>query len=167
MDERERIARRMTFGEAADAYDAVRPGYPAQIVQILLTGVGLSPAAKALEIGCGTGQLTRDLAPTGCQIVCLEPDREMARLARQNFSRMPNVEVREEPFEAFELDAGAFDLVAAATSFHWIDPAIRCHKAAGALRPGGVLAILMNEHPKSLAGFFERVQEVYRAMPGA
>jgi len=158
------MARRLAFGEAADAYDAVRPGYPAQLVRILIARAGLRRATKVLEIGCGTGQLTRDLAPAGCQIVCLEPDRELAKLATRNFSGMPNVQVREEPFERFEVVAGAFDLVVAATSFHWIDPAIRCNKASEALRTGGVLAILMNEHPRPWTGFFERVQDVYRAI---
>jgi hypothetical protein len=62
MDERERLARRLTFGEAADAYDAVRPGYPAEVVPILIARAGLGSATKVLEIGCETGQLTRDLA---------------------------------------------------------------------------------------------------------
>jgi len=77
---------------------------------------------------------------------------------------MANVQVREEPFERFEVVAGAFDLVAAATSFHWIDPVIRCNKASRKLRSRGMLAILMNEHPRPWAGFFKRVQEVYRAI---
>jgi SAM-dependent methyltransferase len=40
-----------------------------------------------LEIGCGTGQLTRDLAPTGCDIVCVEPCAAMADVARRNLCR--------------------------------------------------------------------------------
>jgi len=164
MHERERVARRLKFGEAADAYDAVRPGYPTRLVQILVARAGLCDATKALEIGCGTGQLTRDLVRTGSEIVCLEPSRELARLAVQNFSGFPKVRVREEQFEQFEVLAGAMDLVVAATSFHWIDPVVRCNKAAIALRPGGMLAILKHEHPRPWTGFFERVQDVYRAL---
>src|SRR5262245_37754096 len=164
MDERERAARRVKFGEAADAYDTVRPGYPARLVQILIARAGLGSAAKVVEIGCGTGQLTRELAPTCCAIICLEPDRALARLATRNLSAFPKVQVREETFEQCEVDAGTMDLVVAATSFHWVDPAVRCNKAALALRAGGVLAILKHEHPRPWAGFFERVQGVYRAL---
>jgi SAM-dependent methyltransferase len=154
----------MKFGEAADGYDAVRPGYPGRLVQILITRAGLGSAAKVLEIGCGTGQLTSELAPTGCEIVCLEPDWELARLATQNFSGFPKVQVRVETFEQFDVGAGIMDLVVAATSFHWIDPGVRCHKAASALHSGAALAILKHEHPRPWAGFFARVQDVYRAL---
>jgi SAM-dependent methyltransferase len=157
----------MTFGAAAGTYDAVRPGYPPRLVDILITRAGLGSASKVLEIGCGTGQLTRDLAPTGCEIVCLEPSGELARFARENLSRFPKVSVRDETFERSEMVHGTFDLVVAATSFHWVDPAVRCAKACRALRPGGMLGILTNVHPGPLTGFFERVQKTYRTIaPG-
>jgi SAM-dependent methyltransferase len=164
MDEQERSARRMTFDESADAYDSIRPGYPAHLVQILLARAGLSSSSNVLEIGCGSGQLTRDLAPTGCEIVCLEPSRELARLAARNLAVFPRVQVREETFEQFDVADGSVDLVVAATSFHWIDPAVRCSKSSRALRSGGTLAILTNTHPGPWVGFFERVQDVYRAI---
>jgi SAM-dependent methyltransferase len=164
MEERERLARRLKFGAAAGAYDAVRPGYPARLVDVLITQAGLGSASKVLEIGCGTGQLTRDLVPTSCEIVCLEPSAELARFARRNLSRFPRVSVREEPFERSEVVAGTFDLVVAATSFHWVDPKVRCDKACRALRPGGMIGILTNVHRGPLTGFFERVQDIYRTI---
>jgi SAM-dependent methyltransferase len=167
MDERERIAGRALFGEAAGAYDAVRPGYPARVVDLLIARAALGGESHVLEIGCGTGQLTRDLAPTGCAILALEPDRELAQLARRNFSGFPKVQIREEPFEWFEVGVGTFDLVVAATSFHWLDPQVRCNKAHRALRPRGTLGILTNEHPTPWTGFFERVQDIYRAVAPA
>jgi SAM-dependent methyltransferase len=164
MEDQERLARRLKFGGAARAYDAARPGYPTRLVNALIMRAGLGSAANVLEIGCGTGQLTRDLVRTGCEILCLEPNGELAGLARRNLARFPRVEVREELFERFEVVAGTFDLVVAATSFHWVDPETRCDKACRALRAGGVIAILTNAHPGPLTGFFERVQDVYRAI---
>ena len=164
MEDQERLARRFQFGAAARAYDAVRPGYPTRLVNALIMRAGLGSASKVLEIGCGTGQLTRDLAPTGCEILCLEPSVELAELARRNLSVFPKVEIREEFFERFEVVAGSFDLVVAATSFHWLDPATRCAKACRALAAGGMIALLTNVHPRPFTGFFERVQDVYRAI---
>ena len=164
MEDQERLARRLKFGEAARSYDAVRPRYPTRLVNAFIVRTGLGSASKVLEIGCGTGQLTRDLARTGCEILCLEPSGELAGFARRNLSPFPIVDVREELFEGFELVAGAFDLVVAATSFHWLDPSSRCNKACRALGAGGVIAILTNVHPGPLIGFFERVQDVYRAI---
>jgi SAM-dependent methyltransferase len=164
MEDRERLARRLKFGEAARTYDAVRPGYPTRLVNTLIVRAGLGAASRVLEVDCGTGQLTRDLVRTGCEILCLEPSSELAGFARRNFSLISRVEIREELFERFEVGAGAFDLVVAATSFHWVDPQTRCDKAYRALSAGGVLAILTNVHPGPLTGFFERVQDVYRAI---
>ncbi len=164
MEDQERLVRRFQFGAAARAYDAVRPGYPARLVNALLARTGLGSDSTVLEIGCGTGQLTRDLAPTGGAILCLEPSGELARYARRNLARFPRVEIREELFERFEVVAGIFDLVVAATSFHWVDPEARCAKACRVLRAGGVIAILTNVHPGPWTGFFERVQDVYRAV---
>jgi SAM-dependent methyltransferase len=125
---------------------------------------GLGSASKVLEIGCGTGQLTRDLARTGCEILCLEPSGDLADFARRNLSVFPKVAIREELFERFEVVAGSFDLVVAATSFHWVDPETRCAKACRALAAGGMIALLTNVHPRPFTGFFERVQDVYRAI---
>jgi SAM-dependent methyltransferase len=71
-------------------------------------------------------------------------------------------------FELWPLPAEPFDAVVAATSFHWIDPAVRLEKTANALRPGGALAIISTHH---VAGgdeqFFAEVQSCYeRWMPG-
>jgi SAM-dependent methyltransferase len=164
MNNRDRLARRLMFREAAAAYDAVRPGYPPRLVDLLIARAGLDSASRVLEIGCGTGQLTRDLAPTGCHIVCLEPGGELAQFARRNLSRFPNVQVREETFESFEVAPGTFGLVVAATSFHWLDPEARCAKACQVLRSGGMLGLLTNAHPSPWSGFFVRVQDLYRAI---
>jgi SAM-dependent methyltransferase len=150
--------------EAARDYDAVRPGYPTRLVQAVMHRAALSHESTVLEIGCGTGQATAAFAAKGCAMLCLEPASELAKLAAHNMSRFPGVQVRTETFEHAALEPGRFDLVLAATSFHWIDPAIRCAKVAHVLRPAGTVAILTNAHPIPFVGFFERVQEVYRAV---
>jgi SAM-dependent methyltransferase len=164
MEDPERLVRRLTFGAAARAYDAIRPGYPPRLVKALIVRAGLGSASTVLEIGCGTGQLTRDLVRTGCAILCLEPSSELAGFARRNLAPFPRVEVREELFETFKVAAGTFDLVVAATSFHWLDPETRCDKACRTLRAGGVIAILTNVHRGPLSGFCERVQDLYRVL---
>jgi len=133
-------------------------------VNALIARANLDSASKVLEIGCGTGQLTRDLAPTNCEIVCLEPSTALAVYARRNLLLFPRVEVREEFFESFEVAAETFDLLVAATSFHWVDPETRCDRARRALRSGGLIAILTHVHAGRLTGFFERVQDVYGAI---
>lgn len=164
MEAKERLARAFAFGAVARDYEAVRPGYPASLMQAVIRRAALDRQSTILEIGCGTGQATETFAVHGCAILCLEPTREFAQLATRNLARFPRVQVRTEMFEHAELAAESFDLVLAATAFHWIDPAIRYEKAACVLRHAGTLALLMNVYPTPLVGFFARVQDVYRAV---
>jgi SAM-dependent methyltransferase len=167
MNTTEQLSRRFVFGEAARDYDAVRPGYLPHLLQAVMRHAALGPQSTILEIGCGTGQATTAFAETGCPMRCLEPAPELAKLAAYKLARFPRVQVRTETFEQAALEPASFDLVLAATSFHWLDPLIRWEKAAGMLRPAGTLAILTNVHPLPPGGFFVQVQDIYRSVAPA
>lgn len=153
---------RDTFNEAAELYDRARPRYPRALVDELARAAGLGPDSRVLEIGPGTGQLTVSLAESGCRVIAVELGDAMAEVARQRLSAFPRVEVRVAAFEDWELPEEPFDLVVCATAFHWLDPAVRVVKAAGALRPGGCLALVVTDH---VAGgtteFFAQAQRCY------
>ncbi|GAA1035330.1 class I SAM-dependent methyltransferase [Virgisporangium ochraceum] len=136
---------RTTFGEDAERYDRARPRYPAQMFDDL-AAAGVRPGARVLEIGCGTGQATTDLAERGHRIVAVELGADMAAVARRNLARFGSVEVVTAAFEDWPLPDEPFDVVFSATAFHWIDPAVRVSKSADALRPGGLLATVRTEH---------------------
>jgi SAM-dependent methyltransferase len=76
------------------------------------------------------------------------------------------VEIHVEPFETWPGEAGAFDLVYAATAWHWVDPAVRYRKAHELLRPGGHVAFWSALHafPDGFDPFFTQIQEVYDAI---
>jgi SAM-dependent methyltransferase len=93
-----------------------------------------------LEIGCGTGQLTRELAGRGFNLTGIDIGPEMVAAARQNVADT-TVRFQVASFEDFP-DPGPFDLIVSATAFHWVDPNIGLAKAARLLRPGGWLALL-------------------------
>jgi SAM-dependent methyltransferase len=115
-----------------------------------------------LEIGPGTGQATVPLAERGCRVVAVELGGDLAAVARRTLARFPAVEVVTAAFEDWPLPAEPFDVVLAATAFHWIDPAVRVVKAADALRPGGALATISTEHiAGGSASFFTEVQACY------
>ncbi|HVV08788.1 class I SAM-dependent methyltransferase [Amycolatopsis sp.] len=154
--DRERL--RATFTEDAELYDRARPGYPAELFADLESVLG----RRVLEIGCGTGQLTLPLARAGHAITAVELGAEMAAIARRKLVEFPDVEVVVSAFEDLPLPQPRVDSVVAATSFHWIDPAIRMTKAADVLKPGGVLAVISTHH---IAGgsteFFATAQQCY------
>lgn len=157
---------RFTFDAVADAYARIRPGYPAALIDALVEGAGLRPGARLLEIGSGPGTATAPLVERGYALVCVEPGEHLAALARARFADAP-VQVHVTTFEDFEPEPGAFDLVFAAQSFHWVDPTVRCVKAHSALRAGGTLAIFANRPEHADTPLDDAIQAVYaREAPG-
>lgn len=160
MPERESL--RATFDEDAERYDRARPGYPAALFDDLAQLAGIGPGCRVLEIGCGTGQATVPLAERGCAVTCIELGANLAAVARRKLASFPAVQVNISAFENWPLPPEPFDLVFAATSFHWLEPAVRVAKAARALHPGGALATITTHH---VAGgdttFFAEAQACY------
>ncbi|TCM43403.1 trans-aconitate 2-methyltransferase [Kribbella sp. VKM Ac-2568] len=134
---------RKTFGEDAELYDRVRPTYPHKLYDDLDRLLGNPTRPRVLEIGPGTGQATAPMLKRGWSVKAVELSPDLARVAR---AKLPDLEVITADFESWELPPEKFDLVFSATAFHWIDPDIRVQKAADALRPGGMLAVISTEH---------------------
>lgn len=135
-----RRAQRLLFDELAELYAASRHGYPDEIVDEMLAIAQAGPGSPALEIGCGTGQLTRSLAARGLALTAIDIAPAMVRAARRG---VPGARFAACAFEDFDGSGGPFDLIASATAFHWIDPEIGMHRVAELLRPGGWFALLM------------------------
>jgi SAM-dependent methyltransferase len=155
---------RSTFDGVASLYDEVRPGYPDRLFDDLALLSGTGPGARALEIGCGTGQATLPLARRGHRLLGVELGANLAAVAQAKLADYPNARVLACSFEEWPLEKGAFDLVASATAFHWVDPLVRYRKSAQALRPGGSLALIWNraDPEGSSEGFLEALEDVHR-----
>jgi SAM-dependent methyltransferase len=154
-----------TFDTAAELYEQARPGYPPQLFDDLAALPGLEAGpVRVLEVGAGTGQATRGLLARGWGVVALEPGRELARVARRVLAGRGDVEIVTAAFEQWQGEDASFDLVLAATSWHWLDPTIAHAKAARLLRPAGTLAVVATAYVLPAAGgdsFFRRVEEAY------
>ncbi len=158
-----------TSDEVAALYHAVRPRYPAELFHQILTLPGIGPGARVLEIGMGTGIVTAELLEAGFGVTGIEPDAALVKVARRHLRHHSHLQVIESRFEDWENPGQPFDLVFAATAFHWFDRRTRVARAATCLRKGGYLAIASYRH---VAGgddvFFETMQRCYGAhMPGA
>jgi hypothetical protein len=79
---------RGVFGEVADDYDRIRPGYPGSLVDEVLAAAGPGPV---LEVGAGTGKATVAFAARGVSLTCIEPDPRMAELLRRKLPGVPIV----------------------------------------------------------------------------
>src|ERR1051326_4367553 len=122
MEERKR--RRTPYDEIAQLYDQARPGYPEALFDDVVSLSGIVPGGRILEIGCGTGKATVPLARRGYRILGIELGANLAAVAQRNLAGYPEAEVRIGAFEEWPVEGEAFDLVIAATAFHWLDPAI-------------------------------------------
>ncbi|WP_332763666.1 class I SAM-dependent methyltransferase [Phenylobacterium sp.] len=124
----------------AQTYAAVRPGYPAALYDDLAALGALTPRTRVLEVGCGGGQATGDLATRARSVVALDPGARLVDEARRKVGAA-NVEYVVARFEDYELEPEGFDLVASAQAWHWIPREIAFSKAAEALSSGGWLAV--------------------------
>ncbi|HEX3782826.1 MAG TPA: methyltransferase domain-containing protein [Pseudonocardiaceae bacterium] len=132
------------FNEVPELYDRVRPSYPEELFADLVAVTGMNESSSVLEVGCGTGQATRSLAALGCSVTAVEPGADLAALARQRIATFGNVEVETATFEEWEDHGRRFDVLVAASSWHWVDPLIGWRRAHDLLRPGGWMALLGN-----------------------
>ena len=133
-------AARQAYGTDPAEYDAGRPDYPDRIYEVLVGRCGLRPGASVLEIGPGPGTATRRLLAAGAEVTACEPDPALGAYLTETSAGCP-LRVVPSTFEEADLPDGHFDLITAATSFHWVDPAIGLTKVAHLVRPGGWVAI--------------------------
>jgi SAM-dependent methyltransferase len=128
------------FDAIAEDYDRHRPNYPDVLVDRACEGIG--PGAAVLEIGCGTGQLTRSLLARGLRVTAVEPGRQLIARARDQFHSVGDVRFVNARLEDASLARAHYSAVFSAAAIHWIDPEVSWRKAADALVDGGSLALL-------------------------
>jgi ubiquinone/menaquinone biosynthesis C-methylase UbiE len=142
----------MVFDEIAAEYDRYRPSYPDELVDRACQVAGIGSGDHVLEVGCGSGQLTRSLVARGLHVTALEPGKSLIALARQNLDSAGEVEFVNAQFEDAPLPREQFQAVFSASAFHWVDPKVSWQKTADVLAPGGTLALVQYcglEEPRS------------------
>ncbi|MET8761661.1 class I SAM-dependent methyltransferase [Lentzea sp. NPDC004782] len=144
-----------SFGSEAARYDRTRPPYPDELVARI---VKASPGPRVIDVGCGTGTLSRQLKAAGFEVLGVEHDELMAEAARAT-----GIPVDVSKFEAWDPAGREFDAVAAGQSWHWVDPEQGPRQVARLLRPGGLFVALWHVFStpdpiaQALAGAYEEV----------
>jgi SAM-dependent methyltransferase len=137
-----RAAQAISFGQVAEAYERARPGYPDDAVRWL---AGEAPC-DVVDLGAGTGKLTRSLVALGHTVVAVEPLPEMIAQLRAS---VPQATAVGGGAEAIPLASASADVVTVAQAFHWFDQAVALSEIARVLRPGGRIALVWNVRDES------------------
>jgi len=151
---------RLSFNEAVEIYDKVRPSYPAELFDALFQMLPSQP--EIVEVGPGTGQATKDLLVRGASVLAIEIGPATAARLRSNLPS-DRLRVGVGDFEVMEIAPGQTDAVFYATAYHWISREAQTDRPAAILRPGGLMAIvdlLQVDSPED-AGFFAAAQPIY------
>jgi len=122
------VPRRLTFGAHADAYERARPEWPEEAARWLVP----EGAELVVELGAGTGKLTRAVATLGVRVVAVEPDPRMLAVLHGR-----DLEGVEGSAEAIPFGDGAADAVVAGSSLHWFELDLALPEIHRVLRPGG------------------------------
>ena len=143
-----------SFGQAADVYERGRPSYPVDAVDWLLP----QGARHVVDLGAGTGKLTRVLVPRAEQVTAVEPSEGMRSVLEQ---AVPEARSLAGSAESMPLDDSSVDAVFVAQAWHWVDPRAAVPEVARVLRPGGTLALLWNIRDETVPWLTELSQVMH------
>jgi SAM-dependent methyltransferase len=130
------------FNQVAEEYERHRPAYPDALIDRALEVGGLGPGATVLEIGCGTGQLTRGLLARGLRVTAIEPGERLIARARHTLGNAGEVEFVNRRFEEASLPHAHYSAAFSASAIHWVDPDVSWRKTADVLVDGGTVALV-------------------------
>jgi SAM-dependent methyltransferase len=137
-----RLVHASSFGAAAGSYQRGRPDYPQSVVEWLVP----RQARTVLDLGAGTGKLTRSLVAAGLAVTAVEPSRGMRE---QLAAAVPGAVTLAGSAEKIPLPDASVDAVVVAHAWHWFDAALAVAEVARVLVPGGSLALVWNDRDET------------------
>ena len=129
------------FGRSAREYELGRPLWPEELLDGVIGELGLDADAAALDLGAGTGKLTRALVPRFERVIAVEPDDAMREVLHEV---VPEAESFPGHGESIPLEDDSVDAVFSAEAFHWFASDESVGEIVRVLRPRGALVILWN-----------------------
>jgi SAM-dependent methyltransferase len=133
------------FSDRVDNYIRYRPGYPAEILDLLRERCGLTPRVPIADIGFGTGIFTRMLLKNGNTVFGVEPNQEMREAGERLLAGFPNFRSVGGTAEKTSLENQSVEFITAAQAAHWFDREPARREFLRILKPGGWLVLLWNE----------------------
>lgn len=153
----------------AGIYDDIRPSYPEELIQAVITKTDLKLSDSLLEIGAGTGKATIQFAEKGFKIHTIEIGDDMALILNKKCAVYPKVTIDVAPFEDWNCsNNGKYDMIYSAQAFHWLDSNIKYKKCYELLKDDGYLVLFwynpsieISPLTKEIEGKIERIVDKY------
>ena len=130
-----------SFELVAEVYERARPGYPEEAVAWIADRLDLREGRTVLDLGAGTGKLTRSLVDTGARVIAVEPGDAMRAVLER---AVPQVEAMRGSAEDIPLPTASVDAIAIGQAFHWFRHDIAIPELHRVLRPRGGVALIWN-----------------------
>lgn len=134
------------FRSAARHYLAGRPPYASRLIQLVARLTGLTVRDRVLDLGCGPGMLAGAFAPLAGEVIAMDPEPEMLRIAAAEFGAAGPIRFVQGSSYDLSSALGRFHLVTMGRSFHWMDRAETLRRLDAMIEPAGVVALFNNEH---------------------
>lgn len=150
------------FEATVERYERGRPSYPADAVSFLVRELEIAPGRDVLEIGAGTGKLTKLIVRAGGRITAIEPVPAMREALQRN---CPTVTILDGTAEAIPVPDASADSVVAAQSFHWFDGERALPEIHRVLRPEGRLGLMWNARDEA-SDWSERLTTIFDRLAG-
>jgi len=151
---------RTHFDEIVKNYDRVRWDYPSELYHEIFKYAGAGK--KAIEIGAGTGKATVPFLDVGYNVTAVEMGENMVDFLLKKFDGVSNFSVINSTFEDVLLEEESYDIVYAASAFHWVDSEIGCPKVFRLLKSGGTFVLFRNNgQPSDGEPLYEEIQALY------
>jgi trans-aconitate methyltransferase len=134
------------FRSAAAHYVSGRPAYATRLIRRVVELTGLKPSHRVMDLGCGPGQLALAFAPHAAEVIGIDPEPEMLRVAA---SRDGPGNIRWIEGSSYDIGPllGRFHFVTMGRSFHWMDRVDTLRRLDGLIDPGGAIALFWDDHP--------------------
>lgn len=150
------------FSDRVEDYVRSRPGYPSELIGLLVDRGVLSPMHEVADVGSGTGKLASLFLAHGNRVYGIEPNREMREAGERelaSYARFVSLDARA---EQTTLAAESVDLVTAGQAFHWFRPAETRREFSRILRPGRPVLLVWNDRDEQASDFMRGYEQLLR-----
>jgi SAM-dependent methyltransferase len=148
------------FSDRVQNYVRYRPGYPAEVLELLRVECGLRPSHIVADIASGTGVFTRLLLENGNSVFAVEPNAEMREMGVQQLEGYGRLVSVAGTAEETTLGAASVDFVTAAQAAHWFNLPRARAEFARILKPGGWCVLIWNERRTSSTPFLHEYEQL-------